>query len=220
MKSTQVELKLPDNRKPSVLDRHTIWAAIKPGDYVDDETDKEYITKTTLTLRLEFKQLLKIDNLHDLTSLTRLFLDNNFIEKISGLDFLVNLVWLDLSFNKIRHIEGLDALKKLQVLALYQNEIRSIESLDHLKELNVLRIGNNRLHSKEDILYLRRLPALRTLSIKGNPICRSEDWKSFAVALLPNLTYLEIHPVSQNEREEAASKYQVLNDPTNSSQDS
>ena len=73
MKSTQVELKLPDNRKPSVLDRQTIWSAIKPSDYVDDESDREYITKTTLTLRLEFKQLLKIDNLHDLTSLTRLF---------------------------------------------------------------------------------------------------------------------------------------------------
>ena len=204
------KLKLPDNRKPNVLDRHTIWAAIKPEDYVDDEADKEYIIKTTVTLRLEFKQLLKIDNLHDLTSLTRLFLDNNFIEKITGLDFLVNLVWLDLSFNKIRKIEGMHALKNLQVLALYQNEIRSIENLDHLKNLNVLRVGNNRLHSKEDILYLRRLPSLRTLSIKGNPICRSEDWKSFAVALLPSLTYLEIHPVSQNEREEAASKYQVI----------
>ena len=170
---------MPDNRKPSVLDRQTIWAAIKPGDYVSDESDKEYITKTTK------------------------------LWKILGLDFLVNLVWLDLSFNKIRHIEGLDALKKLQVLALYQNEIRNIENLDHLKELNVLRVGNNRLHSKEDILYLRRLPNLRTLSIKGNPICRSEDWKSFAVALLPNLTYLEIHPVSQSDREESAAKYQV-----------
>ena len=50
MKPTE-KLKLPDNRKPNVLDRHTIWAAIRPEDYVDDESDKEYIIKTTVTLR-------------------------------------------------------------------------------------------------------------------------------------------------------------------------
>jgi hypothetical protein len=42
--------------------------------------------------------------------LTRLFLDNNFIEKISGLDSLVHLVWLDLSFNRIKRIEGRDLI--------------------------------------------------------------------------------------------------------------
>ena len=80
--------------------------------------------KTTATLRLEFRQILKIDNLQDLTSLTRLFLDNNFIEKVTGLEFLSNLVWLDLSFNKIQKIDGLSSQKNLQVLALYQNEIK------------------------------------------------------------------------------------------------
>ena len=68
--------------------------------------DKDYITRTTKNLRLEFKRILKVDNLDNLTSLTRLFLDNNFIEQISGLDSLVHLVWLDLSFNRIRRIEG------------------------------------------------------------------------------------------------------------------
>ena len=90
----------------STLDRKTIWDVIKPDDYADDEVDKKYVVKTTQTLRLEFRQILKIDNLQDLTSLTRLFLDNNFLEQISGLNALVNLVWLDLSFNKIRKIEG------------------------------------------------------------------------------------------------------------------
>ena len=78
------KLKLPDNKKPSVLDRKTVWDVIKPLDYEDDETDKNYVVKTTRTLRLEFRQILKIDNLQELTSLTRLFLDNNFLEEISG----------------------------------------------------------------------------------------------------------------------------------------
>lgn len=209
IKSGSEKLKLPDNRKPSVLDRNTIWAALKPEDYVDDDIDKEYLLKTASTLRLEFKQILKIDNLQDLTSLTRLFLDNNFLEKISGLDFLVNLEWLDLSFNKIRKISGLKALKHLQVLALYQNEIAKLECLEHLTRLSVLRIGNNRLNSRDDILYLRKLKSLRTLSIKGNPVCITEDWKSYTIALVPNLAYLEIHPISPSERESASLRYQV-----------
>ena len=110
--------------KGTFFDRLTVWNAIKPADYIDDDADKEYIIRTTSTLRLEFRQILKIDNLQDLTSLTRLFLDNNFIEKITGLEFLNNLVWLDLSFNKIRKIDGLGSQKNLQVLALYQNEIK------------------------------------------------------------------------------------------------
>ena len=129
---------------------------------------------------------------------------------IPGLDFLVNLVWLDLSFNRIRKIEGLDQLKNLQVLALYQNEIKSIQNLKHLEKLSVLRIGNNRLASRDDVLYLRKLAHLRTLSIKGNPLCGTEDWKSYTIALLPHLTYLEIHPISPSEREKAASRYQVI----------
>ena len=39
MKTTE-KLKLPENRKPSVLDRLTVWNAIKPPDYIDDDADK------------------------------------------------------------------------------------------------------------------------------------------------------------------------------------
>ena len=40
-------------------------------------------------------KIVKIDNLTRLRNLTRLFLDNNFIESISGLDMMTNLEWLD-----------------------------------------------------------------------------------------------------------------------------
>jgi Leucine-rich repeat (LRR) protein len=70
------------------------------------KADKEFLLKTTTTLRIEFRLILKVENLQGLMSLRRLFLDNNLIERISGLDQLVHLEWLDLSFNKIRKIEG------------------------------------------------------------------------------------------------------------------
>ena len=47
-----------------------------------------------------------------------------------------------------------------------------------MEKLNVLRIGNNKLSSREDILYLRRLRNLRTLSIKGNPLCTTGSMKA------------------------------------------
>ena len=201
------KLKLPENKKPSVLDRNTIWNEIRPYDYVDDDVDKSYVVKTTQTLRLEFRQILKIDNLQELTSITRLFLDNNFLEQINGLETLVNLIWLDLSFNKISKIEGLEKLTNLQVLALYKNEITKLENLEHLEVLSVLRIGNNKLSSREDILYLRRLKSLRTLSIKGNPFCLTDEWKNFTVALLPRLAYLEISSISAEERERGKNNF-------------
>ena len=75
--------------------------------------------------------------------------------------------------------------------------------------LSVLRVGNNKLSDRKDILYLRKLKALRTLSIKGNPFCHTEEWRNFTVALLPNLSYLEISSISPDEREKAIGKFQV-----------
>ena len=159
------KLKLPIAQNPSVIDSDMILAAIGfdeeiDGDVGDDvrevEETKEFLLKTTQTLRLEFMRILKLENLHYLTALTRLFLDNNFIERISGLDQLYHLTWLDLSFNNIIKIEGLEALKKLEVLALYSNKIVKIENLAHLSNLKVLRLGRNKIANKDDVIYLRR----------------------------------------------------------------
>ena len=223
---TRVEkLKLPENRKPNVIDKHTVWQAIGVGDQIvptpgavsptaDEKkstekrikAQRDYITSTAKTLKLEFQQFLKIDNLNPLVSLTRLYVDNNFVERITGLDNLIHLVWLDLSFNRIQKIEGLENLKRLQVLALYHNQISKLENLDHLPHLNVLRLGKNRLSNRDDILYLRLLPRLRTLSVAGNPLCATEGWEDYIKALLPNLNCLESHMVK--DREIATARYQ------------
>ncbi len=207
------KIKLPSDRVPSTIDKNVISEALGLHEIKDDEEDseasREFLIKTAKTLRLEYRQILKVDNLHSLSSLTRLFLDNNFIERISGLDQLFHLTWLDLSFNRISRIEGLESLQRLEVLGLYANEIERIEHLDHLTKLKVLRLGKNRISSKDDIVYLRILPALRTLSIKENPYCEAEkDWRGFAIALLPNLLYLECHSVTEEDRDLAERKHQ------------
>ena len=115
-----LEVSLPEELQPAVLEPAMVveWLAREEGRDLEDELTEEeekYIVDNAATLRLEFMKIVRIDNLARLKNLTRLFLDNNFIEAISGLESLTNLEWLDLSFNKISKIENLERLTKLKV---------------------------------------------------------------------------------------------------------
>lgn len=52
------------------------------------------VNDEVVILRLHFLDILKIDNMWNFVSLTKLQMDNNIIERIEGLDKLVNLEWL------------------------------------------------------------------------------------------------------------------------------
>ncbi|XP_029431989.1 dynein regulatory complex subunit 3 isoform X4 [Rhinatrema bivittatum] len=140
--------------EPSVVDEDMLQKAVEeqgPKEEAGRIAKAEGIDfKDVLQLRLDFRNILKIDNLWQFVNLTMLQLDNNIIEKIEGLEMLVNLVWLDLSFNNIEAIEGLDSLVKLEDLSLYNNRIPQIENMDALEKLQVLSLGNNILTSLEN----------------------------------------------------------------------
>ncbi|XP_019512229.1 PREDICTED: dynein regulatory complex subunit 3 isoform X3 [Hipposideros armiger] len=147
--------------------------------------------KDVLSLKLDFQNILRIDNLWQFESLRKLQLDNNIIERIEGLENLTHLVWLDLSFNNIEAIEGLDALVNLEDLSLFNNRISKIDSLDALVKLQVLSLGNNQIGNMMNIIYLRRFKDLRALSLSGNPVAKAEDYRMFIWAYLPGLVYLD-----------------------------
>ncbi|XP_013798825.2 dynein regulatory complex subunit 3 [Apteryx mantelli] len=169
--------------------------------------------KDITELQLSFRNILQIDNLWQFENLTKLQLDNNIIEKIEALESLVHLLWLDLSFNNIEVIEGLDTLVKLQDLSLYNNRISKIEHMDALQDLQIFSIGKNNLATLEDVIYLRRFKNLRTLNLKGNPLCDNEQYAPFTVAHLPELVYLDFKLVSDTMREAAILKYQYSTEP-------
>ncbi|XP_053550963.1 dynein regulatory complex subunit 3 [Bombina bombina] len=198
--------------EPSVIDNDMLKSAVEeqgPEEEAGRIAKMEGIDfKDVVSLRLDFKNILKIDNLWQFHSLTKLQLDNNIIEKIQGLSSLVHLVWLDLSFNNIEKIEGLDALTKMQDLSLYNNRISLIENMDSLKNLQVLSLGNNNLTSLENIPYLRRFRFLRSLSLKGNPLSEDEQYKMYIAAHLPDLVYLDFRLLDENIRDIAKIKFQ------------
>ena len=91
--------------------------------------DEEIHFEFVIFLRLEFKNILVIENLDPFTNLTKLHLSNNFIKSIDGIQHLVNLLWLDLSFNEIQRIEKLEHLIHLQDLCLTHNKIEVLPPL-------------------------------------------------------------------------------------------
>ncbi|CAL8097143.1 unnamed protein product [Calicophoron daubneyi] len=160
-------------------------------------------------LRLDYKNILKIDNLWNFRNLVCLQMDNNIIEKIEGLEHLVHLKWLDLSFNNIEKIEGLESLVNLEDLTLFNNRIVYLENLDSLKKMQVLSVGNNKLSRLEDLIYLRRFPVLQSLCLRGNPMCAEEEYLDYIYAFLPKLIYLDYKRTETDRRTPAYEKYQL-----------
>lgn len=95
--------------------------------------------------------ILRIDHLWVLKCLTKLSLNNNYIEKIENLETLINLTDLNLSFNNISKIENLDALVNLEVLSLFNNRITTLENLDCNKKIFVFNIGQNLIEDKTNV---------------------------------------------------------------------
>ncbi|KAL8623453.1 hypothetical protein ACOMHN_061966 [Nucella lapillus] len=205
--------RLYDTVEPSVIDEDMLMRA------VEEQGPKEEagnIAKTegmdfgdVVSLRLDFKNILKIDGLWEFVNLTKLQLDNNIIENIEGINMLVNLVWLDLSFNNIEVIEGLDSLTKLEDLTLYNNRISRIECMDALVNLQVFSIGNNDLRELENIAYLRRFRKLKTLNLSNNPFCGLDNYKQYVAAFLPHLVFLDYRLLDDQTKAAAYERHMI-----------
>lgn len=165
------------------------------------------LAPTVQTLSLSFKRIAVIENLVGFESLVKLCLDNNRIREIQNLGHLVNLRWLDLSFNAITTIKGLEKLTQLEDLSLYSNKIETIEGLDHCKRLQCLSLGNNMIRSMEQVKKLRAQRSLRMLTLSGNPIASEGEYRSFILAYIDSITYLDYAMIDENDRAMAKEQY-------------
>lgn len=197
--------------EPSVIDEDMLRRAVEEqgpkGEAGKIAREEGVDFADVVALRLDFKNVLKIDNLWMFQGLVKIQMDNNIIEKIEGLECLVSLEWLDLSFNNIEIVEGLDKLTKLKDLTLFSNRIRYIESMDALEGLHVLSLGNNQLTDLENSVYLRKFRNLRTLNLEGNPFCQREEYRNFVVAHLPYLEFLDYRLIDEKMKAEADDAY-------------
>lgn len=166
------------------------------------------IVQQAPTLKLSFRNILKIDNLQGFQALTKLCLDNNVIESICNLDHLIELRWLDLSFNNITKISGLEKLGKLCDLSLFNNRISEVEGLGSCKELQCLSLGNNNIAALTDsINRLRSFKKLQLLNLEGNPVSKESEYRMYVLAYLKHLTYLDYSMVMKSEIDAAREQY-------------
>ncbi|XP_046662673.1 dynein regulatory complex subunit 3 [Homalodisca vitripennis] len=205
-----MELVVRSDIQPGVIDTKILQEAIKEqgpkgeaGRLIEEEG---YDLKEITHLRLEFLNILRIDHLWMMTSLTKLQLANNIIEKIENLDALVNLKDLDLSFNRIKVIENLENLEKIEIFTLFQNNISRVENLDCLKNLEIFSIGNNNIEDESCVLYLRKFKNLRCLNMAGNP-CTHEGFREYVAAFIPQLVYYEYKLLTEEEVDLARTMY-------------
>ncbi|KAJ3020829.1 Dynein regulatory complex subunit 3 [Thoreauomyces humboldtii] len=199
--------------EPTVIDEDLLRKAVndQAAPEIADVARREGIDPSDVTcLRLDYKNILKIDNLWMFENLTKLQLDNNIIEQIEKINFLKNLQWLDLSFNNITKIEGLEGLTRLTDLTLYNNRITKLENLDDLVNLNVLSLGNNQLSVLENVNYLSKFESLRVLNLSGNSICKHANYRHYILAHIRGLRYLDYRLV--DDESVGAAKEQYIDD--------
>ncbi|KOB64008.1 Uncharacterized protein OBRU01_24641 [Operophtera brumata] len=163
-------------REPGVIDNAMLTRCIL--EYEGVHLDEAPI------VRLEFQNILRIDHLWMLTSLTKLTLAHNLIERIENLELLKGLIELDLSFNKIEKIENLDKLINLEVVTFFQNKIRKLENMECLEKLLIFSIGN--------------------------PCCDDPMAYAFLKSALVRVTYLDYMTVTQEEREDGQALFRGL----------
>uniref|UniRef100_A0AAX7VNG2 Dynein regulatory complex subunit 3 n=1 Tax=Astatotilapia calliptera TaxID=8154 RepID=A0AAX7VNG2_ASTCA len=187
--------------EPTSMDKeilqHAVHEQFKPDHILRFPDASQIHFNEVQKLRLEYKNILRIDHLWDFSSLSKLELNNNAIEKIQGLDHLINLTWLNLSFNQIEKIEGLECVQKLEVLNLSNNKISVIENMDTLENLTHFFISNNLIGQLDNVLYLRKFKNLAAFNLFGNPFLNEGDYRFFIAAYFPKLMFLDSRILDQ-----------------------
>lgn len=114
------------------------------------------------------------NNLVDTTGLYQMALD--------VVEFPEDIAWLDLSFNEISDVSD-DILEfpALKMIYLHGNKIKRFADLNRLKQL----------------------PNLYSLTLHGNPIENSPNYRASIICMFPNLKSLDFAKVTDDEKDAA-----------------
>jgi len=130
-----------------------------------------------LHLNLSSNQISRIDGVGGLP-LRHLLLANNNLLEISNLDENLELELLDLPGNKISVLSGLRGNAKLYSLNLSDNQITDLAEIQHIEAIR----------------------NLRKLKFTNNGICQLEDYRKSVIFAMQQLTELDGHRVTVEEK--------------------
>ena len=136
----------------------------------------------------------------------------NNINHLCGLEKYRFLRKLDLSNNRLTSLVGIGMqcnvfyeffvtaqVSELEILHLSGNGLRDtsgFEQLSSLPNLKVLDLSWNQISS---IAFTRYITRVRTLDLRGNPVCEFPNYRQYITGCLPNLIFLNDLPVKEPE---------------------
>lgn len=166
------------------------YLLILNGRNIDDMIKIENIENLTKLrkLYLNFNRIREIIGLDNLSDLRSLYLQGNRISNISGLKNLKNLEYIYLNNNEISEIAGINYNTNLKMIQLFDNKISKIKGLKKTRYLEVLNLRNNDIY---EISGLTSLENLKRLDLSNNQINEIKG--------LENLTKLEFLDLSYNK---------------------
>lgn len=117
-------------------------------------------------------------------------LSNNYLTSVDGLeDALASIMfdcegvkWLDLSFNQIETLE-------------------SIESLNYT--LENLQLHSNNIFNINEVMRLAKFRSLKSLTLHGNPVEETKNYRYCVIAILPWLKSLDFNHITTKDRDTA-----------------
>ena len=123
---------------------------------------------------------------------TSIRLNNNEFETCEGLGHVLGelmaeplaLNWIDLSFNKLTSVE---------------------EQLTEYTDLGVVYLHVNCIEKISQLRMLRNLPNLRKLTLHGNPVEETKNYRYHVIEMLPTLKELDFTPITKLDRAKAKS---------------
>eukprot|EP01134_Creolimax_fragrantissima_P002388 CFRG2388T1 len=127
-----------------------------------------------------------------LKKLNTLVLSHNMIEDVKAVRYLTALTKFSASHNKIRNMPDVTGLYDLVEIKMNDNLIVTVpESIQFAPNLKTLDLGNNRIKKFSDVKHLANLPVLKQLTLRGNPIADSADYREQIAELIPTVEVLD-----------------------------
>lgn len=153
---------------------------------------EELSARTSLTLQWDCRQ----QSLHEIglqaRSLKELNLSESYIESLRDLGTaLESLEVLYIRRCGLRDLEGITGFPSLKELYGAFNSVQSLSPLLFAETLEVLDLELNEISAEEELDALEGCPRLVALTLEGNPVATSPQYRSRIFRLLPGLLLLD-----------------------------
>jgi len=134
------------------------------------------------------------------------------IQVVSGLDKFKKLQYVNLSFNNISELNGIKNCTEIEVLDISYNKLTNVECLHSLPKLCKLYLQHNLISKTQDLYTLKFNNNMKELTIRGNPVTFTKNYKFHLLQLLTQVQILDGKKITDKDKQDVTEKYTVLDD--------